>query len=89
MDCSESRPKRISFSMSTNCWSRCRKTLVRLNVFLMISGQYCASNANLTAWLPLATGGSWKKSPVTTSCEAGCQGGGRWGLCGVVAFLLT
>ena len=43
---------------------------MRLNVFLMISGQYCASNANLTAWLPLATGGSWKKSPVTTSCEA-------------------
>ncbi|TBU60554.1 hypothetical protein BD310DRAFT_815051, partial [Dichomitus squalens] len=27
------------------------------------------SNANFTAWEPLVTGGSWKKSPVTTTWE--------------------
>ncbi|KAI0794152.1 hypothetical protein C8Q74DRAFT_1194668 [Fomes fomentarius] len=56
--------------MSTNSGSRCRKTRVRLKVFLITSGQYCASNANLTPWLPFVTGGSWKKSPVTTTWDS-------------------
>ncbi|KAI8996523.1 hypothetical protein BD414DRAFT_455332 [Trametes punicea] len=53
--------------MSTNSGSRCLKTFVRLNVFLIVCGHISASNANFTAVVPLATGGSWKKSPVTTN----------------------
>ncbi|KAI0358091.1 hypothetical protein OH77DRAFT_1398033 [Trametes cingulata] len=39
-----------------------------------------ASNANLTVPPPFCTGGSWKKSPVTTTCARGCQdrGSGRF-----------
>ena len=44
--------------------------MVRLNVFLIVCFQYSASNANLTACEPLFTGGSWKKSPVTTTYAA-------------------
>ncbi|KAJ7250513.1 hypothetical protein B0H12DRAFT_1019221 [Mycena haematopus] len=31
--------------------------------------QRFASKANVTLELPLVTGGSWKKSPVTMSCQ--------------------
>lgn len=47
--------------------SFCLKTCVRLTVCSIVSLHALASNANVA--VPLATGGSWKKSPVMMSCE--------------------
>lgn len=54
--------------------SFCRKTCVKLTVWSMHSFQAAAWNAN-DGLEPFVTGGSWKKSPVTTSCRRGGKNG--------------